>query len=107
MAMLDFKSGKINIFYKAKTAITTDADTVMESRTLVINLTGNTVSLLEESNPASGYTTATANDQTADEKLYLKGGQGSMAVIELFDNTDLSGYDNKGRLITNYSQWRI
>ena len=99
MAMLDFKSGKINIFYKAKTAITTDADTVMESRTLVINLTGNTVSLLEESNPASGYTTATANDQTADEKLYLKGGQGSMAVIELFDNTDLSSYDNKGDLL--------
>ena len=99
MAMLDFKSGKINIFYKAKTAITTDAETVMESKTLVINLTGNTVSLLEESNPASDYTTATTNDQTADEKLYLKGGQGSMAVIELFDNTDLSSYDNKGDLL--------
>lgn len=99
MAMLDFKLGKINIFYKAKTAITTDAETVMESRTLVINLTGNTVSLLEESNPASDYTTATTNDQTADEKLYLKGGQGSMAVIELFDNTDLSSYDSKGDLL--------
>lgn len=95
MAMLDFKSGKINIFYKAKTAITTDAETVMESRTLVINLTGNTVSLLEESNPASGYTTATANDQTADEKLYLKGGQGSIAVIELFGE-DLIRYDSNG-----------
>lgn len=92
MAMMDFKSGKINIFYKAKTAITTDAETVMESKTLVINLTGNTVSLLEESNPASDYTTATANDQAADEKLYLKGGQGSMAVIELFDKTDLISY---------------
>ena len=99
MAMLDFKLGKINIFYKAKTAITTDAETVMESKTLVINLTGNTVSLLEESNLSSGYTTATANDQTADEKLYLKGGQGSMAVIELFDNTDLSSYDSKGDLL--------
>lgn len=92
MAMMDFKSGKINIFYKAKTAITTDAETVMESKTLIINLTGNTVSLLEESNPASDYTTATANDKAADEKLYLKGGQGSMAVIELFDKTDLISY---------------
>ena len=92
MAMLDFKLGKINIFYKAKTAITTDADTAMESKTLVINLTGNTVSLLEESNPATDYTNATANDKAADEKLYLKGGQGSMAVIELFDKTDLISY---------------
>ncbi|MEP7093160.1 MAG: DUF4270 domain-containing protein [Flavobacterium sp.] len=99
MAVINFKSGKITIFYKAKTAITTDADTVMESKTLVINLTGNTVSLLEESNPNSNYTTATANDKDADEKLYLKGGQGSMAVIELFDNTDLSSYDSKGNLL--------
>ncbi|EJL63298.1 DUF4270 domain-containing protein [Flavobacterium sp. CF136] len=99
MAMLDFKSGKINIFYKAKTAITTDAETVMESRSLVINLTGNTVSLLEESNPNSNYTTAAANDKVADEKLYLKGGQGSMAVIELFGE-DLIQYGSDGNVIT-------
>lgn len=92
MAMMDFKSGKITIFYKAKTAITTDADTVMESKTLVISLTGNTVSLLEESNPDTNYTTATTNDKVADEKLYLKGGPGSMAVIELFGSTDLISY---------------
>jgi hypothetical protein len=99
MAMMDFKSGKITIFYKAKTAITTDADTVMESKTLVINLTGNTVSLLEESNPDTNYTNATTNDKVADEKLYLKGGPGSMAVIELFGSTDLSSYDSEGKLL--------
>ncbi|WP_163409276.1 DUF4270 domain-containing protein [Flavobacterium ajazii] len=94
MAMMDFKSGKITIFYKAKTASTTDAETEMESKTLVINLTGNTVSLLQENNSTSDYTTATANDTTEDERLYLKGGQGSMAVIELFDKTDLGRYEN-------------
>nr|WP_315247909.1 DUF4270 domain-containing protein [uncultured Flavobacterium sp.] len=91
MAMMDFSAGKINIFYKAKTAITTDAETVMESKTLVINLKGNTVSLLEE-NPTPDYTTATSTADTPDEKLYLKGGQGSMAEIELFDQTDLIQY---------------
>jgi hypothetical protein len=94
MAMMKFSDGKINIFYKAKTADTTDGDK-MESKTLVINLTGNTVSLLEE-NPTSDYTTATENDETPDEKLYLKGGQGSMAVIELFDKTDLGKYKENG-----------
>ena len=98
MAMMKFSDGKINIFYKAKTASTTDAADTMESKTLVINLTGNTVSLLEESNPTSDYTNATTNDTPPipDEKLYLKGGPGSMAVIELFDKTDLGRYNDKG-----------
>jgi len=87
MAMLDFKNVKINIFYRAKTAVTTDAETVRESKTLVINLSGNTTSLLEESNPNQKYSNATqdSNDPVPveDEKLYIKGGQGSMAIIEL------------------------
>ncbi|MEO7976159.1 DUF4270 domain-containing protein [Flavobacterium sp.] len=88
MAMLDFKKGKINVFYRAKTAITTDAATATESKTLVINLNGNTTSLLEESNPNQKYSAATEDDLSnqvpvEDEKLYLKGGQGSMAIIEL------------------------
>lgn len=100
MAMIKFSEGKINIFYKAKTASTTDAADTMESKTLVLNLTGNTTSLLKEerSGPASDayYTSATENDVTPDERLYLKGGQGSMAVIELFDKTDLGRYKDNG-----------
>ncbi|PXY44550.1 DUF4270 domain-containing protein [Flavobacterium hydrophilum] len=105
MAMMNFRGGKINIFYKQKTADTKDAETAMDSKTLILNLGSttsttsvNTVSLLgEESTPTSGdYTTATANDVTPDERLYLKGGQGSMAVIELFDKTDLGRYDANG-----------
>jgi len=86
MAMLDFTKGKINIFYRAKTAVTTDAETARESKTFVINLTGNTTSLMEESNLRPEYTAATeddSNNPVEDEKLYIKGGQGSMAIIEL------------------------
>jgi len=85
MGMLNFKEGKINVFYRAKTAITTDAETERESKTLTINLTGNTTSLLQESNPVEKYaaSSASANDEAEDEKLYLKGGPGSMAIIEL------------------------
>lgn len=102
MAMMNFKKGTITVFYKAKTA-EKDADAV--SKTLVINLTGNqndiinTVSLLEESNPTSDYTSAIENDDTPDERLYLKGGQGSMSVIELFDKTDLIHYDDQGKQV--------
>lgn len=106
MAMMDFKSGKITIFYKSKA----DKDaTTLDSKELVINLGTsaapvNTVSLLKESNPNPDYTSAVVNDETPDEKLYLKGGQGSMAVIELFDKTDLGRYDDEGNWEANPNQ---
>lgn len=93
MAMMDFSKGTITIFYKAKTG---KDDKEAVAKTLAINLTGNTVSLLEEES-TTDYTNGTAeDDDTPDEKLYLKGGQGSMAVIELFDKTDLGGYYDNG-----------
>lgn len=82
MALMDFTKGKITIKYKAKTDITTDGETV-EDRTLVINLTGSTASLLKDAK-SSDYATAIQNPNPAgDERLFLKGGQGSLAVLEL------------------------
>ncbi|WP_417939103.1 DUF4270 domain-containing protein [Flavobacterium sp. RS13.1] len=95
MAEMDFTKGTITIFYKAKTN-KDDKDAV--NKTFVINLTGNSVNLLEES--TTDYTNGTAEDDTPDDRLYLKGGQGSMAVIELFDKTDLGRYDDKGLWVT-------
>lgn len=84
MALMDFTKGKITIKYKAKTDVTTDAETVKEDRTLVINLTGSTASLLQDTK-STEYATAiqSPNVTTGDERLFLKGGQGSLAVLEL------------------------
>lgn len=99
-AIMDFKKGKITVFYKAKTAITTDDESVKESKTLVLNLTGNTVSLQQESNVTPDYLDATQNDLVADDKLYLKGGEGSMAIIELNDfATQLADVKSKGWMV--------
>jgi hypothetical protein len=84
MALMDFSKGKITIKYTAKTDITTDAETVREDRTLVINLTGATASLLDDvKTPAYQAAIADQNLTDGDESLYLKGGQGSLAVLEL------------------------
>ncbi|OMQ12513.1 DUF4270 domain-containing protein [[Flexibacter] sp. ATCC 35103] len=87
MALLDFaKAGnaKITIKYKAKTASTTDDANLTEDKTLVINLSGAQASLYQD-NKKPDYDTAIKNpNKTAgDERLYLKGGQGSLAVVEL------------------------
>ena len=87
MAMLDFASkGIITIKYKAKTEITTDPAETTEEKTLVINLTGSNVSLpqdIKKAEYASAINSANINTTEGDERLYIKGGQGSLAVIEL------------------------
>lgn len=87
MALLDFSKGKITINYKAKTAITTDAATATENKSLEISLGGGaTASLLndaKETNYANAINPANVSKTLGDEKLYLKGGQGSLAVIDL------------------------
>jgi len=104
LALLNFfKTGsnaKITIKYKAKTAITTDPDDTMEEKSLVINLSGAAASLYNDNkNPAYTAAIASANKTTGDERLYLRGGQGSLAVIELFSKTDVMGYDDNGNVV--------
>ncbi|CAC9972479.1 DUF4270 domain-containing protein [Flavobacterium panici] len=86
MALMDFSKGKITVYYKAKTDITTDADDVKEDRTLVINLTGSNVNLFQDVKDAAYQNAISSrNMTTGDDRLYLKGGQGSLAIIELKD----------------------
>lgn len=103
MAMINFKKGKITIYYKQDNRSKEDdpATTINEevidrlSKTFVINTTGNTVSLLDNSNENADYLNFinTPNTITGDERLYLKGGEGSIAVIDIFGTTDLKGID--------------
>ena len=99
MAMINFRAGKITIFYK-EDKITPDnvsTTTVNEyklervSKSFPLNLNGNTISLLENSNESLDYLNA-ANSAQEASRLYLKGGEGAMSVIDLFGSTDLKGY---------------
>lgn len=86
MALIDFTKAKITIKYKAKTAITTDAETIKEDKSLVINLSGANANLLNDTKAAqyaAAINPANINNSEGDESLYLKGGQGSLAVIDL------------------------
>lgn len=92
LALLNFAEGKITIKYKAKTALTTDDPNTTEDKQIVLNLKTSS-----SSNPASTASflqmvrkpdyeaaiTTNVNKTEGDERLYLKGGQGSLAVIRL------------------------
>lgn len=107
MALMDFSKGKITITYKAKTAITTDDPNTTEEKTLVINFvnptsSGGTANLLQdakESAYADAISSSNVNKKEGDQRLYIKGGQGSAAVIKLFNQTDLISYDSSGSIV--------
>lgn len=100
LATMNFKAGTITINYKEDYLTKDDKGNPKTERvrkSIVLNLTGNTVSLLSNAN-APVYDTAVNNPNTAtgDEKLYLKGGEGALAVLDLFDKTDVRGYNAAG-----------
>ncbi|THF48227.1 DUF4270 domain-containing protein [Flavobacterium supellecticarium] len=78
MAMLDFSKAKINIRYKADASA---GSTSRVRKSIVLNLTGTTVNFLENS--------FALPSESGDERLYLKGGQGSFSYIDLFNKTEL------------------
>ncbi|MEN2402046.1 DUF4270 domain-containing protein [Flavobacterium sp. MC2016-06] len=88
MAAMDFSKGKITITYKAKTAITTDLETVKEEKTLVLNFLastgGATANFLQDAkNAVYDAAIKSPNSTSGDASLYIKGGQGSLAIIKL------------------------
>ena len=88
MASLNFKEGKITLYYNEDTKKTSSQGVVTYERTnksYVLNLNGNTVSLLNNSNENQDYLNATLlNNSQEASQLFLKGGQGSVAVIDIF-----------------------
>lgn len=96
LALIDFTKGVVKLYYKEDLSTTTDGTATVKrvNKTLDLELKGNSVNFLEQSNLNANYSSAIANPNptTGDEKLYLKGGEGSVAVIELFG----SDADNNG-----------
>ena len=80
MMLLNFDASNANItMYYTIDSVT--QENLREGRTYVFTFSGNRVNFM------SGPTFAIpdGNETDGDEKLYLKGGQGSLAVINLFD----------------------
>ncbi|WP_333877274.1 DUF4270 domain-containing protein [Flavobacterium sp.] len=96
MAMINFKGGSITIYYNEDKATTTNGTTTYQrvNKNMVLTLNGNTVSLLNNSNENANYLAA-ANSAQEASRLYLKGGQGSIAVIDIFNQADTYRYDRK------------
>ena len=82
LALMNFGAAGANItIYYKKDSLTEGAE--RETATYVLTFTGNKVNFIENQ---FDFTIPQGNDVTGDEKLYLKGGEGSIAVIDLFNS---------------------
>lgn len=79
--LINFKQGKITITYKEDASATDQSEANRVQKTIVLNFSGNSSNLLSNSNSAN----------FSPENLYLKGGEGSMVFINLFNPLDANG----------------
>jgi len=99
LALLNFARGTITITYEDESSAG-----IVSDRTLVLNLTGNSVSLTTRaSTPLSAeYDAVVGNSATGDSKLFLKGGEGAIAFIDLFGGGNSAELDElRNTAITN------
>lgn len=80
LARMNFKNGTIVVKYKEKTSST---DVTLVDKSITLNLTGNTVNLLNNE-PSAGIG---SYSNPSSDRLYLRGGEGSVATIDLFNPT--------------------
>jgi hypothetical protein len=94
LALLNIRLGKIIVTYNVTVTSSTGIVTIKEKK-FGISLGGSSVNLLENdynTQYTSGVTT-NANATTGAYNLFPKGGEGSMTIIDLFDKTDIKGWD--------------
>ncbi len=113
LIMMDFSKGNINIAYKEDKTIRNKANTadsiIRVAKKFVLNLKGNTISLQQHTDNVGEYSAALSatNTTVGDEKLYVKGGQGSIAVIDLFGpDNDNNGVADELEVMRNQN-WLI
>ena len=108
MAMAKFQEGTVTVKYtdwQIKTnsdgTVVADKDKEKIVKTLVFNLTGNRVNFFDNTyNSTFTDALATTNAEKGDERLYVKGGAGSMAVIDI-DNEALNALKADKNLLIN------
>ena len=79
--LMNFKQGKITIKYKEDLSSTDATQENRVEKSIVLNLSGETVNFLNNSN--------SVNFQA--DNLYLKGGEGAMVFVDLFNPLDANG----------------
>lgn len=99
LAILDFSKAEFKILYKASADPTDENPNPVRTRrefslkigyNSSVGLRNNSINLLEyDYSPSYQAGIDNSNEITGDDKLFIKGGNGSIAYIDLFNSTEL------------------
>ncbi len=96
MTLLNLASSSSNItLYYTKDNELSEGDTT--SLTYVLNFTGNTVNFI-----SNDFTIPSGDESSGDPNLFLKGGQGSVAEIKLFNGDDIDDDDTTDNVFETF-----
>ena len=79
-------SANITMFYSRKSISTTDDEDIREDASFAMQFGNSRINFLETTND---ITIPDGNPDTGDTRLYLKGGEGSIAKIKLFNGEEI------------------
>ncbi len=104
LMMLDFTSSDTNItlYYTSdvETETETDTEITQEAGTYILNFIGNQVNFFDN----NFFPIPTGDEINGDEKLFLKGGEGFMAIINLFNGDDEGNSPEFEEFKNNYNE---
>lgn len=106
LALLDFSSAEFKILYKASLVAPTvdEPNPAKTRRTLSLQMgykassskKSNCINFIEHTKSSSYNSGLSSSDEVnGDDRLYIKGGNGSVAFIDAFDNTELAFLRNE------------
>ncbi|WP_294733923.1 DUF4270 domain-containing protein [uncultured Flavobacterium sp.] len=92
IGMPRFNQGKITIKYTDnKVDLNGEPLEETEKKTITLNLVGNTINFFDNTYSSTFTDAITNNDLVnGDERLYVKGGSGSIATLDILDDTDIA-----------------
>lgn len=102
LMMLNFASADANItlYYTSDAETDTDTEATQEAGTYILNFRGNQVNFFD-----NNFINIPVGDEiNGDEKLFLKGGEGFMAIINLFNGDDEGNSPEFEEFKNNYKE---
>lgn len=105
MALLNFRNAQFRIQFHSQTS----DETEVTKKTMELKLGSTTsrnpncINILENTNVVANYSNAITNADpvNGDERLYIKGGEGSIAYIKIFNDAELLEKRNENWLIND------
>jgi hypothetical protein len=101
MMLLNFRDSEAGIvLYYTNTIVSEDEEDTLEENSFKLSFGPNLVNTFSQNLPPQVQAGIDAsNEETGGDRLYLKGGEGSMAVIDLFEEEELEDLRSRDWII--------